>query len=166
MMLTKETAYRAATLLPLYNGAIMKKEDIMDTAEKKYLNTQHPDFTNTISSGNVTSGRKSEEWAIQKSYEEGLIDRIKTGYYKITEKGKEWLEHLAGQIEVADQYSTLDNSNTPNLLTDQFFNEMLKIYQKNANKIADRQAAEVRKQIAANQGMSTNPTPTTSQQTP
>ena len=97
--MNKMSQIKAAVCLPLYQAApdtVMKKEDLMDDTEKRYLNKKNPDFQRTISDGK-SAMRKEEEWAVQQAVEEGLLTRIERGYYTITPAGRCWLGGFFGR---------------------------------------------------------------------
>lgn len=139
MLVTKESQYRVATLLPLYMGSIYKKEDIMDIAERDYLDTSSSDFGREILDGK-SSGRKLEEWVIQNSFRAEYICRIKTGYYKITTKGKTYIEDFSAKSAMGD----MDKISDCTLLTEKVVNELKAIYQVNESAILAREAARIR----------------------
>jgi len=97
---TNKEMYHTAVLGPLYNGGEIKKEDIMRKSEDNYLNPSHKDCRLTIPSDpDKTSGRKKEEWAIQQAYEDEYIIRTERGMYKITDKGKAFVEDFSERLE-------------------------------------------------------------------
>lgn len=155
MSLTKNEQFEAGVLLPIYQkGSEMKKEDIIDEAEKRYFNTKScPDFLKNISSQEKTSGRKSQEWAIQRAFEHGIIDRMRPGYYEENMQTQRKLENLAEKIEkmVNEQTEseTLDEALEKVALKLPVLNidavkKLHKIYTENESQIQVRQAEAIR----------------------
>ncbi|MBV4424308.1 hypothetical protein [Clostridium tyrobutyricum] len=137
-MIRKETFIKIATLLPLIGSGIKMKNDIMDEAENNYLNPSHKDFRRTISNGK-TAMRKSQEWAIQQAFEEGLVQRTqKRGEYYISKKGIEFVEDFAANIDINKSIASRYYSKIAIYLLEI-------IYSSSSTLIAQRQSNEVRK---------------------
>lgn len=69
-------------------GDSVKRIDLLETVEREYFSDKHSEFTETISSSETTTvGRKRAEWVVFTLHKEGLLEKVKTGYYKISPFG-------------------------------------------------------------------------------
>ena len=142
--MNKMSQIKAAVCLPLYQAApdtVMKKEDLMDDTEKRYLNKKNPDFQRTISDGK-SAMRKEEEWTVQQAVEEGLLTRIERGYYTITPAGRCWLEDFSAEI-MAEEAEISQQA----ILTKDAIDLLQNIFQEHESDILARQAASIFSQL-------------------
>jgi len=158
---TVQEIYKAAILGPLYNGSETKQKDVMDKTEDNYLNPYHKDCQFVIRSDpKRTSGRKKEEWGIYQAYKEKFVERIgkEMGVYKITEKGKAFIEDFSERLEhKCIELDEKANRNTKaftgikegnlNLFSPKGITMLRNIYKTNQTAIKARQAEEVREKI-------------------
>ncbi len=112
----KVEVYLTVVLAVLLDGNVLKKDVLMDKVECNYLKKKHADFMVKIPSDeDVTSGRKKLEWVIHNASEEGLLERVAHGQYKIAPKGVAKFRKLSAEVVKLDK--TEDNFLATSLLT-------------------------------------------------
>ena len=106
----KSEAVKLAMMLPLTTGFVLKRKDIVEQVNRLYL-----------SDVDKKSIRSLQNYMIQANCDEGLLDRVKRGYYKITDDGFEWLRKVSLSI---------NNDSKSNMLSDIAYLELEIIHKK------------------------------------